>query len=107
MIVGLNFKEYILALAMIVIEILFGLSLIIENNQVKILQFKSRTKFIFTILYGGEKGTLGEDKCRSAYAGLYEEHVEDFISLRMLADVANYSPWYWQEFLRSLPKDPI
>jgi hypothetical protein len=37
MIVGLNFKEYILALAMIVIEILFSLSLIIENNQVKIL----------------------------------------------------------------------
>ena len=35
-----------------------------------------------------------------------EEHVEDFISLRMLADVANYSPWYSARILRSLPERP-
>jgi len=31
-----------------------------------------------------------------------EEHVEDFISLRMLADVANYSPWYSARIFKEL-----
>lgn len=35
LIVGLNFEPYILASMMIVIEILFSLCLIIENNQLK------------------------------------------------------------------------
>ena len=36
-----------------------------------------------------------------------EEHVEDFISLRMLADVANYSPWYSARIFKEYRKDPI